>query len=118
MAKFEIKSGMPDDGGPWTLDLGVLTIDEGIELQKLTGLGPRQWVDALTEDDPRAVRFAFYLARKRAGEDVKYGDVVVNLFGMELSIIPEPGEGVPSDVPEDIAEVVPTGQASSDEATT
>lgn len=118
MAKFEIKSGIADDGGPWTLDLGLLTIDEGIELQKLTGLGPRQWVDALTEDDPLAVRFAFYLARKRAGEQVKFADVVVNLFGMELSIIPEGDQGQPSDVPEEIAEVVPTGPASSGEATT
>lgn len=107
------------DQGPWILDLGLLTIDEGIELQKLTGLGPRQWVDALAEDDPRAVRFAFYLARKRAGEDIKFGDVTVNLFGMELTIVPEDDQGLqPSDVPEDVAAVVPTGLVSSEEATT
>lgn len=117
MAKFEIKSGMTDQG-PWVLDLGVLMLDEAIELQKLTGFGPRQWVDALTEDDPLAVRYAFYLARKRTGEDVKFGDVTVNLFAMELSAIPDPDEGQAADVPEDIADVVPTGPASSAEATT
>lgn len=116
MARFEIKSGMTDQG-PWVLDLGVLTIDEGIELQKLTGLGPRQWVDALTEDDPLAVRFAFYLARKRVGEEVRFAEVTVNLFGMELTILPEDDEQSGAEVPEDVAGVVPTGPPISDEVT-
>lgn len=107
--QFEIKDSTQ---GPWTLDLGILMIPEALELKRYTGLGPRQWIDALGEDDPLAVRFAFYIARKRAGEDaIAFGDVDVNLFDMSLTQIPDEAEAVNPDlgVTEDNADVVPTG---------
>lgn len=111
MAKFEIKD---DTQGPWILDLDRLMIDEGIELQRLTGFGPLQWIDALGQNDPKALRFAFYLARKRDGEDIAYKDVNVNIFGIDLKELdaPQEGDGVTPDagVTEDNASVVPTGQ--------
>lgn len=105
---FEIKD---DTQGPWTMDFGRLMLTEGIELQRLAGFGPRQWIDALAEDDPRAVRFAFYLARKRAGEDVQYADIDVNLFEMSITEIPDPDAAVAPDagVSDELAAVVPTG---------
>jgi hypothetical protein len=107
--KFEIKDGQQ---GPWMLDLGTLMIPEAMELKRFTGYGPRAWVDALAEDDPLAVRFAFYLARKRAGEDeLQFADVDVNLFGMSLTLLPDDDATVSPDagVTEDNAELVPTG---------
>jgi hypothetical protein len=112
MAKFEIKD---TEQGPWTLDLDRLMIDEAIELQKLTGFGPRQWIDALSEDDPLAVRYCFYLARKREGEDVAFKDVNVNIFGMSLTQLDAEDEK-PDTVPDEVAEVVPTSPPSSDGA--
>jgi hypothetical protein len=110
--QFEIKDSTQ---GPWTLDLGVLMIPEALELKRYTGLGPRQWIDALGEDDPLAVRFAFYLASMRAGEtDVVFADVDVNLFDMSLTQIPDEAEQVNADlgVTEANADVVPTGPAT------
>lgn len=107
MAKFEIKDTTQ---GPWTLDLGVLMIPEALELKRFTGLGPRSWIDELGEDEPLAVRFAFYLARKRNGEDVVFADVDVNLFDMSLTVVEdEPVVNPDAGVTEETAGVVPTG---------
>lgn len=117
MATFKIESGL-DDGGSWELDLDTLLIAEGKELRKLTGFGPREWVQALTEDDPQAVQFAFYLARKRAGEQVQFKDVEVNLFGMTLTVIGAEQDTPDPAVPDEVADVVPTGLRQSGKAKT
>ena len=107
MAKFEIKDTTQ---GPWTLDLGVLMIPEALELKRFTGLGPRAWIDELGEDEPLAVRFAFYLARKRNGEDIAFADVDVNLFDMSLTVVEDvPVVNPDAGVTEETADVVPTG---------
>lgn len=111
---FEIKD---DTQGPWDLDLGRLMLDEGIELRRLTGYGPRQWIDQLGEDDPLAVRFAFYLARKRAGDDIPFGEINVNLFELSITMKGEDDQDqVTPDagVTEDNADVVPTGPATDE----
>jgi hypothetical protein len=105
---FEIKDATQ---GPWTLDLGTLMIPEALELKRFTGLGPQQWVDALAEDDPLAVRFAFYLARKRAGEeDVVFGEVDANLFSLSITLVPDDDQVVNPDagVTEENADLLPT----------
>lgn len=114
MAVFKIESGM-GDGRSWELDLDTLMIAEGLELRKLTGFSPRAWIDALTDDDPLAVQFAFYVARRRAGEDVAFKDIEVNLFGMVLTVLgSEDGDADETAVPDEVAAVVPTGPATSE----
>lgn len=117
--RYEIRD---DQQGPWELDLGRLMMAEGIELQKLTGLGHWEWVQDLLEDRPIALKFAFYLARKRAGEDVAYADIEFNLFEVKILEIKDDSDAVGADdagaLPDEVADVVPTGQAASDEEKT
>lgn len=119
MAKYNLRDETPGaEQGPWVLDLDRLMMDEAIELQKLTGMSPRAWVDALAQDDPLAVRYAFYIARKRADDEVAFRDVNVNLFAMSIEEIPEPGAELPdptAGMDEETAALVPTGPPTSDE---
>lgn len=117
MAKFQISDATQ---GPWVLDLDTLMTSEAVELRKLTGFGAFEWLDALSEDDAIALRYAFYLARKRAGEEIKFADVDVNIFTRKLLKLGDDGEPVAPDdqIPDEVADVVPTGPGTSDEAPT
>lgn len=56
----------------WSLDLFDLDLDESIALQKLTG---RTWADlcvSLDVGDAEAVKAFFWVARRRAGEELAY----------------------------------------------
>lgn len=111
MAKYIIKDATQ---GPWTLDLDTFMTSEGIELRKLTGFGAFEWLDALAEDDPMALRYAFYLARKRAGEEVLWADVDVDMFTRDLRTEDTGDEQAPDSIPDEVADVVPTGPAPSE----
>ena len=114
MAKYEIKDATQ---GPWILDLDVFMTKEAAELRKLTGFGAFEWLDALGDDDAVALRYAFYLARKRAGEDVAWADVDVDIFSRSLLRLGEDGTvETPDLIPDEVADVVPTGPVTSDEA--
>lgn len=57
------------------LDLGSMRIVEAEECEQLTGWTHPEWKAALREDRARAVAFAWYLACKRAGQDVTFAAV-------------------------------------------
>lgn len=99
-----------DTQGPWTLDLGRLMIPEAKDLKRYTGMAPLGWIDALEQNDPLAAQFAVWLARTRAGEDVAFADVDLNLLAMRIVREADEEDPVPSDdgVTEDNASVVPT----------
>lgn len=110
--KYEISDATQ---GPWTLDLDTFMTSEAVELRKLTGYGAFEWLDALSDDDAIALRYAFYLARKRAGEDVKFADVDIDIFTRKLILVSEDGEPAPDGIPDEVADVVPTGQEPSEQ---
>ena len=63
----------------WPLDLGSMLLSEAEECETLTGWTTPQWVDALLDSRARAIKFAYYLARRRAGEPLDYASIDLNL---------------------------------------
>lgn len=89
-------------------------------MQRCTGIPHTQWIKLISEDDPLALKFAFYLARKRAGEDVKYSEVEFDLRKMSAISLAEDVDDGDSDInramgiPDEVAAVVPTGPVTSE----
>lgn len=113
MSVFNVRIG--ERLGPWPLDLDTMSIDEAEQCEKLTGWTALQWRDALTEYRARAVKFAVWLARRRAGDAQEWAEVDFDLYEVTIDRdLEDDGEPAPADlgVGEDEAAVVPTGHAT------
>ena len=108
MAKFKLVLG--EDA--WLLDLGTMKISEAEQCESLTGWSVEQWRDALIEDRARAVKFAVWLARTRAGDDVGWKDLDFDLATLDWILLDDDGNELPPPdlgVSEEDAADVPTG---------
>ncbi|MER5388377.1 hypothetical protein [Saccharopolyspora sp. NPDC002686] len=72
----------------WTLDFHSITVDESIELCKLTGCKWIQLCGDFDQGDALAVKAFFWLARRKAGEQLTFDGEAMNFrwadFGREL----------------------------------
>ncbi len=109
MAKFKLALG--EDS--WVLDLGTMKISEAEQCESLTGWDIEKWRDSLVDNRARAVKFAVYLARTRAGEAVSWKDLDFDLAALDWTLLDDDGNEVPPPdlgVTEEDAAAVPTGQ--------
>ncbi|WDO09960.1 hypothetical protein ME763_32235 [Streptomyces murinus] len=102
------------EGAEYEWDSDRLLVAEARELKTHTGLTPPKWMMALDEQDPDAIVGLIYLAKKRAGENLRWSDLDTldyADFTME-AVDPEaeddPADGQSGDQPEAQAGVDPT----------
>jgi hypothetical protein len=115
MAQFKLTLG--EDS--WVLDLGTMKISEAEQCESLTGWDIEKWRDSLVDNRARAVKFAVYLARTRAGEQVSWKDLDFDLAALDWTLLDEDGNEVPPPdlgVTEEDAAAVPTGQPGETDA--
>lgn len=115
MAKFKLALG--EDS--WVLDLGTMKISEAEQCESLTGWDIEKWRDSLVDNRARAVKFAVYLARTRAGEAVSWKDLDFDLAALDWTLLDDDGNEVPPPdlgVTEEDAAAVPTGQPGENAA--
>jgi len=115
MAQFKLTLG--EDS--WVLDLGTMKISEAEQCESLTGWDIEKWRDSLVDNRARAVKFAVYLARTRAGEQVSWKDLDFDLAALDWTLLDEDGNEVPPPdlgVTEEDAAAVPTGQPGENDA--
>ncbi|MFJ4735287.1 hypothetical protein ACIP6V_23940 [Streptomyces sp. NPDC088770] len=78
-------------GAVYEVDAQRLLLAEARELKTYTGFTPPRWFEALDDADPDATAYLIYLAKKRAGEALRYSDLdSLDYADIELDII-EPG---------------------------
>lgn len=112
MAVFNVTIG--DTQGPWPLDLDTMSIEEAELCEKLTGWTALAWRDALTEYRARAVKFAVWLARRRAADEVEWSALAFDLYKVSIDRGADDtgdGEDAPADLGVGVEEaaLVPTG---------
>lgn len=79
----------------WMLDFHAITVDESIELSKLTGT---KWVQLcldFDQGDALATKAFFWLARKKAGEQIAFDGAAMNFTWSQFRrtvVSPEPEE--------------------------
>jgi hypothetical protein len=78
----------PDEKYEVYLDL---MLDEADALLKWTGLTWQSWLAAVDSNEPDALRFLYWLARKRAGNPVteKFSDITFWLHSLTREIVDE-----------------------------
>lgn len=84
------------EGQVYEFDQERLLLAEARQMKKLTGLTPPRWAEGIDEQDPDAIAMLVYMAKKRAGETLRfedldsldYADIEMELVGEE-----EPAEG-------------------------
>lgn len=116
MAKFKLT--IQDQN--WILDLGTMKISEAEQCEALTGWDVSKWRDSLVEDRARAVKFAVWLARTRAGENVSWKELDFDLAELDWTLLDDDGNELPPPdlgVTEEDANEVPTGPPAAEEAT-
>lgn len=109
MAKFNLKL----DDEVWLLDLGTMKISEAEQCESMTGWDVEKWRDSLVENRARAVKWAVWLARTRAGEQVAWKDLDFDLAALDWVLLDDDGNELPPPdlgVTEDDANETPTGQ--------
>ncbi|MFB7595761.1 hypothetical protein [Streptomyces sp. NPDC056160] len=63
------------EGTEYEYDGDRLLVAEARELKTYTGFTPPKWLAALDDQDPDALAFMIYLAKKRAGESLRFSDL-------------------------------------------
>jgi hypothetical protein len=98
------------DGVKYEFDDNRMMNTEAIAIRRVTSekLTVDEWGTALGKGDPEALTALVWLARRRAGEDVKFSDVEFDLIELAGSIEADK---------EPDAEVDPTDSTTSPEAT-
>lgn len=77
----------------WELDLGVLTLNDQIVLQRLAG--HRRWRQMLLDfddGDAEVVKVLLWAARRAAGETVTYDDPSMNPRARDLTWTVQPAD--------------------------
>lgn len=63
------------EGTEYEWDSDRLLVAEARELKVHTGFTPPRWLAALDEQDPDALAALIYMAKKRAGESLRFSDL-------------------------------------------
>lgn len=103
------------EGVEYEFDETKLLVREARELKHYTGMGLKSFGAGLQEGDADALVGMFYLAKRRAGEAVKWADFdELNLAALDMSEVQEP-DAVPK-VDEAAVAVVPGDPAPTNGA--
>lgn len=114
MAVFKLTLG--DDS--WLLDLGTMKVSEAEQCEALTGWDIEKWRDSLVENRARAVKYAVFLARTRAGETVSWKELDFDLAALDWALLDDDGNVIPPaelGITEDDQEAFPTSPAEDQE---
>lgn len=68
----------------WELDFQAITVDESLELTKITGNRWMQLLSGFDQREPIAVKAFLWLARKKAGEDIEFHSEAMNFVWGEF----------------------------------
>lgn len=109
------------DGKTYDFDLDTLTMDEGEVIEDYARIEVRDFMDALKATKVRAIRALVFIAKRRAGEDVRWADLgSMDLMGLAQSMVadnaePEPvaGEGAAAVASPDAAPVAKLRKATA-----
>lgn len=82
------------EGVAYDFDGDHVLLAEARELKTYTKLTLPRWNQGLDEMDPDAVQFLIFLAKKRAGESLRYSDLdTLDFADIDLELVePEPDE--------------------------
>lgn len=82
------------EGTVYEFDGDRLLLAEARELKSYTKMTPPKWSAGIDEGDPDATQFLIYLAKKRAGETLRFSDLdTLDYADIELeNVDPEPDE--------------------------
>ena len=99
------------------LDIMSMLMSEAEQCESLTGWSVNEWHSELARNRVAAVRFAWWLAGRRAGVTERYSDVDLDLRRLGLEVIASEGEEPVGggDTEEGVAADLPTGPADSQE---
>lgn len=106
-----LQLALPDQG-PWPLNLNRMMVSEAEQCEALTGWEAEEWRDQLFKNRARAVKFAVWLARQRAGDPVAWSELDFNLTELDWQVLDEEGKVIPPaelGVTEDQEAALPTG---------
>ena len=79
------------EGVEYEFDETKLLVREARELKHYTGMGLKSFGAGLQEGDADALVGMFYLAKRRAGEAVKWADFdEMNLAALDMNVVQEP----------------------------
>jgi len=81
-----------------TIDTGSMMLSEADDCERLTGWTVGEWDKALMDNRANAVRFAYWLGRKRAGNPVEgdFADIEFDLGIVDWKVeLPEPESDEP-----------------------
>lgn len=99
------------EGTKYELDIMRLMNTEAILIKKMTGLTIQGMYEGMDKGDPEALTALVWLAKKRAGEPVKFQELEFDTF--------EVAQSLEADEPEEDPDLSPldgsTGQTSSGE---
>lgn len=93
-------------------DLDVMTflMSEAESCESLTGWTEDEWRDALTKNKVGAVRFAWWLAGKRAGVEERYSSVDLDLRRLRVeAVLSDDERAEAADAEEGVDADLPTG---------
>lgn len=98
----------------WQLDVNSMRLAEAVECERLTGWTRTQWWTALQEDRVLAVKWFYYLARKRAGDPIAWDAIDFDLADVSFDPADDPDAAVapPPDLGVADGDEVPTGPAA------
>ncbi len=86
-----IKFGLGDT--TYEYDDGTMTVAEARFIKKYAGMGLRSWALALQDMDPDALVGLVFLAKRRAGEAVRWQDLdTLDIAAISLSAEAEDGD--------------------------
>lgn len=61
-------------GDSWTLDIAALTVDDYIDLKRVTGYNVARLAIEMDDMNPLALKGCIWLARRKSGEDIAFDD--------------------------------------------
>lgn len=89
------------EGKSYEFDLDSLTMDEGEVIEDYARLEVRDFMDALKATKVRAIRALVFIAKRRAGEDVRWADLgSVDLMGLAKSMVDANSDAPAQDAPQ------------------
>ncbi|MGH8575347.1 MAG: hypothetical protein ACREXJ_00175 [Gammaproteobacteria bacterium] len=78
------------DGQEYEFDPDKLPLAEAIMVKKHTGMGMAPYMQGLRDVDPEAIQAMVFLAKRRAGEKVKFEDIDFDLIELAGSLKRDP----------------------------
>lgn len=84
MAHLEYKLTLGDTS--WTVDFGTLTVDDFIELKKVTGYSTVQLAVQFDNRDALALKGLVWFARRKAGEAIQWDAPAMNFVLADLRV--------------------------------